>query len=80
MPGWGGEFKPEVSSFQRNTIVLSFNMEALKGQLKLEREWLRSKHMQGLDFKTWTMNRKSWSLILHLKRNVPSNPVFEWDI
>lgn len=77
MPGWGGEFKPEVSFFQRNTIVLSFNMEALKGQLKLAREWLRSKHMQGLDFKTWTMNRKSWSLILHLKRNVPSNPVFE---
>ena len=77
LPGWGGEFEPDVSSFQRNTIVLSFNMEALKGQLKLAREWLRSKHMQGLDFKTWTMNRKSWSLILHLKRNVPSNPVFE---
>ena len=51
-----------------------------KVQFNLAREWLRRKHMQGLDFKTWAMNRKWWSLILHLKRNVPSNPVFEWGI
>ena len=50
-------------------------MEALKGQLKLAREWLRSKHMQGLDFKTWTMNRKECTIkssvwVGHLSTNL----------